>query len=202
MNAERLVLVGNGTPDRDVSSFVDNCEHVVRFNAMYNYFGGYVGTKFTIFCPVSDVLPRKVDKKDQVPFIFELAGRPEELWLPRPCGFQAVRSNKRRAIRTGRDFGKQHIKHWGFEKGKYRYISSGLFNELTLLIRQLRPEDDPLVPSTGMVGIYWAMNQRRFSKWDIYVVGFPLSRLWRGHSKGAERQLLKQWIADGKVQHV
>lgn len=199
---KRLVLVGNGDPERNVSRFIDSCDHVVRFNAMYNYFSGKVGTKLTIYCPISDVPPRRVDKRDQVPFIFELGGFPQELWLPRPSGFEAMRSEKRRGIKTGGDYGKQHIRHWGFEGKPHKYIPEELFSRLVNVIRETRPEDDPLVPSTGVVGIYWAMHQKRFADWDLYVTGFPLSRLWRGHSKGAEKELMQTWLASGRIKKI
>src|SRR5687768_12928797 len=82
-SAGRLVLVGNGFPDRDLSRFVDGADVVVRFNSCLSYLSRLTGTRVDVLVlwAGGDWLELELQKIQIPP---DLAKRVRELWLVRP----------------------------------------------------------------------------------------------------------------------
>lgn len=171
--SKRIAIVGSGQFTTDLSSEIDSCDLVLRFNECKNY-GKNCGKKTDILCVRNSGLPadRMIEKKS----IFNSDFYPlvSEVWFPRDVDVVADKSNQilisnnlsdRRWVRLGKD--------------------------LNVLAYDLLQRESNVAfgsPSTGFFGILNCLSDLRFRIFKKMVVGFSF--------KGAA---CHPWLAEERI---
>jgi len=196
----RVAVVGNAPPKKDFGKAIDSADVVIRFNRLYNLDTGLVGSKFDIWClcthgaPVVDFVKPHVSKLlPKVKGISEiLFGSPADIVIP---GTGGMREEGKR-IRDNLEW-----------EGPWSNVPVKFYKELRKSIWEahmnVRREDigDEFIPSTGLVGIQWAMSIPRFKGWDVDVFGFDFFRGWSRscHPSTAERLYVEHLAKAGRI---
>ncbi|WP_459460515.1 hypothetical protein [Rhizobium sp. No.120] len=195
------IIVGNGRLDHDISDLVDGAHFVMRFNEP-NLAGDMSGerTDMIMLAASSKVLYRRLLAPDfmdnaaiRATQVFMLAYHPEIIrqYHPRPNIFQRLRG------RRG-DWTMQAIELLGRAGKEIRILPPQTYldgcNELGIAGARLRK----VFPSTGFLGICYALARFPASEWEIKLCGFSWEG-WKRHDWQAERSWVKNKIANDRV---
>lgn len=194
----KVALVGNGPVAQDYSAIIDSCDVVVRVN-MCSTYGGNTGTRLDVLalCNTGVAAVHVMNPRSN-----HFIGRAPEIWLSRnPCLYNEMRLHFRGQMAeqffeeyswvvTGPAFKGKVIRAMDYTLG------ATLFEKLGKL------QGQPFVmPSTGIRLLEELIQSpdllpQRPSM--VYVVGFTHEG-WPGHPWAAERALVDQYVAEGRV---
>ncbi len=198
-----IVIMGNGTPERDMRSEVDTADLVIRFNGCRNY-GGASGTRSDVVAvcntgqPASamlgggwaDLAPVRsaaVIWGVRSPEAFArrrasvLARRPDlaDFFDDRTADFAAT------AEASGKDF---------------LLFGAVVQDRLDAALASLA-EDDYVVPSSGLLTIEHVLGAVATPDDDVAIAGFGHEG-WSGHPFAAERRLVDCLERDGRLRRL
>ncbi|WP_246665216.1 hypothetical protein [Rhizobium tropici] len=201
MAHKTAIIVGNGKIERDLSRVVDDAQFVMRFNEP-NLTGGKSGerTDMIMLAASSKTLYRRLIDPDflenaalKAARVLMLAYHPNIIrkYHPRPNIFQRLQG--RRA-----DWTMQAIGLMG-KAGKeicimppQTYVDS--CSELGIAGPRMRD----VFPSTGFLGIGYALANFPPSEWDLKLCGFTWEG-WKRHDWQNERVWVENKIANGRI---
>ena len=201
MARKTAIIVGNGRLGHDISSYVDGAQFVMRFNEP-NLAAGLSGkrTDMIMLAASSKILYRRLLAPDfmdnaalKATQIFMLAYHPYIIrkYHPRPNVFQRLQG------RRG-DWTMQAIELLGRAGKEIRIMPPQTYtdgcNELGIAGRRMRK----VFPSTGFLGIRYALSRFPASEWDVSLCGFSWEG-WKRHDWQSERAWVENKIADHRL---
>ncbi len=198
-----IVIMGNGTPERDVRAEVDGADLVVRFNGCRN-FGGASGTRSDIVAVCNTGEPARA----------MLAGGWSDLPAVRAAtAVWGVRSPDAFARRRAGVLARRPDLSDFFEDRTDDFASFArsagkgflLFGPAVLdrLDADLAPltDGDYVVPSSGLMAIDHVLNAVAAPGDDVAIAGFGHEG-WSGHPFAAERRLVDRYERDGRLRRL
>ncbi|ENN85640.1 hypothetical protein RHSP_05620 [Rhizobium freirei PRF 81] len=195
------IIIGNGRLDRDLSKIIDGAEFVMRFNEP-NLSDDRSGSRTDVLMLAAS--SKALHKRMVDPAFLEnaalksakilmLAYHPEIIrkYHPQPNIFQRLRG--RRA-----DWTAQAIELMGHAGKEIRIMPPQFYAEgcaeLGIAPNQMRT----VFPSTGFLGIRYALANFPAFDWDIRLCGFGWKG-WARHDWQGERAWVEDKLASGRI---
>lgn len=198
--ARQIMIVGNGPVHEGAAPLIDAADLVIRFNGSRNF--GSAGRKTDIIAVCNTGRPGAAMLADPAWRDSEAVSRTAEIWSVRdPDKFADLKPHLAISHPELDDFCDDYTD--GFEafataKGKrHRIISRAVHEALDKTLMALDAEPY-VVPSSGMVVIQALLLDPAHAKDTILLAGFGHSG-WDGHPFEAERRLVDQHIASGRI---
>lgn len=201
MARKTAIIIGNGKLERDLSGVVDDMQFVMRFNEP-NLADNMSGsrTDMLMLAASSKSLHRRMIEPAflenaalKSTKILMLAYHPEVIrkYHPRPNLFQRLRGRKA-------DWTVETIELMGHAGKEIRIMPPQFYadgcSELGIAGLQMRK----IFPSTGFLGICYALANFPASEWDIKLCGFSWQG-WKRHDWQNERAWVENKIASGRI---
>ena len=195
------IIIGNGKLERDIAGIVDEAQFVMRFNEPV-LSGGMSGerTDMIMLAASSKILYRRLldpgfmdNAALKAAKVFMLAYHPDIIrkYHPRPNIFQRLQG--RRA-----DWTMQAIELLGRAGKEIRIMPPQTYiagcGELGISERHMHK----VFPSTGFLGIRYALARFPASEWDVKLCGFGWEG-WKRHDWQNERAWVENKIANDRV---
>ncbi|WP_309083171.1 glycosyltransferase family 29 protein [Chelativorans sp.] len=205
MARKKAFIVGNGPILFDMSSHVDACDHVVRFNEPKTSFG-MSGTKtnWLFVCNTGKPMERRLKNRDyptspivQAAELVFLVNHPlsVEKYGLKPKLLSRIKG--RRAEWTW-----PALMMYG-KAGRTVAILSPSFYEESCRDLGLEPEETlekRVFPSTGYLGIRYTLEKLPPEEWDVEIAGFSWQG-WQRHTWDYERAWIERKLA-GRAIHI
>jgi len=198
--ARQIMIVGNGAVDEGAGPLIDTADMVIRFNGSRNF--GAAGLKTDVIAVCNTGRPGAGMLADAAWRDSEAVGRAAAIWSVRdPDLFAALKPDLAISHPELDDFCDDYTD--GFDafataNGKqHRIIHRSVHEALDETLFGLGAEPY-VVPSSGMVVIQALLSDPRHTSDTIILAGFGHSG-WDCHPFEAERRLVDQLIASGRV---
>jgi hypothetical protein len=200
----RFVIVGNALPSEDLSTQIDSADYVLRFNRMYRYGSGMVGSKIDFWCVCAHGAPVRDFIKPAGMQLLPIVSEAREIWFGSPADIPIPDAGRivAQAPLILRDY------KWEESGRPWYQVPEDTYLDLRETMRKAYREEagesaGKFVPSTGMVGIHWALNWDRFADCDFEICCFDFfggsSTI---HAVPVEQAYVKTMIDLTKVQQV
>jgi hypothetical protein len=202
---KRLLIVGNGDIERDLTDDVERAAIVVRFNLCRNY-GKNTGKKADLLCVVNwgwsgkkFAAERKLQELECINSIKQLIFPLSKRILDLPDGLvcrlirlaHAHPSLFRDLLRLG-EFGNEIILNNHIADRDIVYVHSAIRRQLYRKLRTKRNLSGIVAPSTGMIIIEYFLNSTAWSEYEKSICGFSHEGWW-GHPWEAEKALIDEY---------
>ncbi|MCZ2100737.1 MAG: SDR family oxidoreductase [Chitinophagales bacterium] len=151
MHRPKLAIVGNAEQHHDFSKQIDDCDIVIRFNSAATL-GKNTGTKTDILCVRNVGEPTKRLIQEQSIKTYQRFPKLSEVWFPRLFVDAIDLSSE---IIASNDLSKMQIEYFSID------MNLRLENEL----RRYNSEE-MIIPSTGMLAIWYIVENDRFKSYD------------------------------------
>jgi hypothetical protein len=198
--ARQIMIVGNGAVDEGAAPLIDAADMVIRFNGSRNF--GAAGRKTDVIAVCNTGRPGAAMLADPEWRDSEAVRRTAEIWSVRdPEKFADLKPQLAISHPELGDFCDDYTN--GFAtfataNGKqHRIINRSVHDALDDALLALGAEPY-VVPSSGLVVIQALLSDPRHASDTIILAGFGHSG-WDGHPFDAERRLVDQHIASGRV---
>jgi len=198
--ARQIMIVGNGAVDEGAAPLIDAADMVIRFNGSRNF--GAAGRKTDVIAVCNTGRPGAAMLADPEWRDSEAVRRTAEIWSVRdPEKFADLKPQLAISHPELGDFCDDYTD--GFAtfaraNGKqHRIINRSVHDALDDALLALGAEPY-VVPSSGLVVIQALLSDPRHASDTIILAGFGHSG-WDGHPFDAERRLVDQHIASGRV---
>lgn len=196
-----VIIIGNGALERDISGIVNDAQFVMRFNEP-NLTGGMSGerTDMIMLAASSKILYRRLvdpgffdNAALKAAKVLMLAYHPEIIrqYHPRTNIFQRLRG--RRA-----DWTMQAIELLGHAGKEIRIMPPQTYMEGCVELGIAGPQMRKVFPSTGFLGIGYALAHFPVSEWDIKLCGFSWEG-WKRHDWRAEHGWVEDKVTEGRI---
>ena len=201
MTRKTAVIIGNGNLHRDISAIVDDAEFVMRFNEP-NLSGGMGGTRTDILmlAASSKVMQRRlVDPAFLDSTVFKavkevmLVYHPAIIrkYHPKPNIFSRLKGRKA-------DWSMQAIELIGSAGKEIRLMPPQFYLDGCAALGVPASRMRELFPSTGFLGICYALSNFPAEEWDVKLCGFTWEG-WKRHAWQDERRWVEDKIASGRI---
>lgn len=201
MTRKTAIIVGNGKLERDLSAVVDNAQFVMRFNEP-NLADDMSGshTDMLMLAASSKALHRRMadpafleNAALKSTKVLMLAYHPEIIrkYHPRPNIFQ--RLSGRRA-----DWTMQTIELMGIAGKEIRIMPPQFYLDGCMELGLAQSQMRRVFPSTGFLGIYYALANLPASEWDVKLCGFSWEG-WKRHDWQNERSWVENKMTTGRI---
>ena len=201
MARKTAIIIGNAELERDLSGVVDDAQFVMRFNEP-NLAGGMSGerTDMIMMAASSKILYRRLldpgfldNAALKAAKVLMLAYHPNIIrkYHPRPNIFQRLRGQKA-------DWTMQAIERMGNVGKEIRIMPPQTYVDSCNELGIARPRMREVFPSTGFLGIGYALAKFPLSDWDVKLCGFSWEG-WKRHDWQSERLWVENKIANGRV---
>lgn len=201
MARKTAIIIGNAKLERDLSAVVDDVQFVMRFNEP-NIAGEMSGsrTDMLMLAASSKGLHRRMADPTflenaalKSAKVLMLAYHPEVIrtYHPRPNIFQ--RLGGRRA-----DWTMQTIEFMGHAGKEIRIMPPQFYADGCAELGIAGPRMHKVFPSTGFLGICYALANFPAADWDIKLCGFSWEG-WKRHDWQNERAWVEDKIASGRI---
>jgi hypothetical protein len=180
MSRKTMIIVGNATPDLDLSNFVDGCDIVVRLNATGNLGSGRVGARTDILCLRSfgSIGQRFASGADALhPRAVESAA---ELWFVGEAGNWAP------AI----------IDRYDLASKRHRFFSLARMRRVDRILRGFGGARQGA--SLGAIAVILALEEAGFEPLQKWFCAFRFQG-WSGHPWVAEKRLFETCCCQGSL---
>ena len=214
-----LIIVGSAPLEKNLSPFINACDCVIRFNNCKNY-GGDSGLKSDILFmsnsgdpanhPTLDFMLKERTSKEvehDLPYLT----RAKQVWFVRPPSAEIsaffrnripdsapLKKTELQNNAHGKDLAAEIVRAQKIPEEKVHQVSSELHESVwNKLLRY--GSTDAVMPSTGIVAIETILEDLQFAIYKkIYIAGFGWKG-WAGHPWALERQLVEDYISQGKL---
>jgi hypothetical protein len=194
------MIVGNGAVDEGAAPLIDAADMVIRFNGSRNF--GAAGRKTDVIAVCNTGRPGAAMLADPEWRDSEAVRRTAEIWSVRdPEKFADLKPHLAISHPELDDFCDDYtdgFATFATANGKqHRIINRSVHDALDDALLALGAEPY-VVPSSGLVVIQALLSDPRHASDTIILAGFGHSG-WDGHPFDAERRLVDQYIASGRV---
>lgn len=198
--ARQIMIVGNGAVDQGAAPLIDAADMVIRFNGSRNF--GAAGRKTDVIAVCNTGRPGAAMLADPEWRDSEAVRRTAEIWSVRdPEKFAHLKPQLAISHPELGDFCDDYtdgFATFATANGKqHRIINRSVHDALDDALLALGAEPY-VVPSSGLVVIQALLSDPRHASDTIILAGFGHSG-WDGHPFDAERRLVDQHIASGRV---
>ncbi len=200
-NRKRLVIVGNGPLPRDLSAEVDRADHVIRFNDPKEGVGLSGSRTDQLFMVNSGkAMQRLLDDPAfvQTPLFraaheIVLVYHPSIIarYLPGPN--LLARLGGRRGDWTARA-----VAMFGKAGKEIRIMPPQFYRDACQALGVSGEGRNNAVPSTGYLGMWYALKRFPAERWRIEICGFTWAG-WKRHAWGDERSWVEAQVEAGRL---
>ncbi|NTF45800.1 hypothetical protein A6U86_07390 [Rhizobium sp. AC27/96] len=204
MARKTAIIIGNGKLERDISAIVESGQFVMRFNEpnLADEMSGSRTDMLMVAASSKTLHRRMIDPSflDNAALkstsVLMLAYHPEIIrkYHPRPNIFQRLRG--RRA-----DWTMHTIELMGHAGKEIRILPPQFYADGCAELGIAGPRMHKVFPSTGFLGICYALANFPASDWDIKLCGFGWQG-WKRHDWQNERAWVESKLADGRIEMI